>query len=330
MWESGSRVRLTQTATGSWLDLLVDASYANAKTRPLMLSPPSSPFSRLRPDVAKGTKSFAAGGGGQTPTPVATDGRCVGRDSLWLVRIIESTPLALPGGSSSAGPDSTENTARIESVGHPGLFLSIDAGARLLCSACPPQPDAAHQPATDSDEPTGSRAAAAAARAWRLATEFSFRPVPGRHTATAGASVFRADAHDPMDSLDESPFALRHVPLTEPPAAPPSVPAPPPPPPPPPSQSPPPLPDRPSPTLLKQQDLLAFAEEGFAVIRRGASPALWRPAAASIFGAIGRPGAIVTGGDESNTAHAHAGKLAGAYMQTPQMKVRGRGGKVLQ
>ena len=54
---------------------------------------------------------------------------------------------------------------------------------------------------------------------------------------------------------------------------------------------------------------MQFADDGYLVLRDVVPANVWQPAAASVFGALGQPGAVIHGGDGSNSGHPAAGKL---------------------
>lgn len=125
MWSTGTGVRLHHTSTGHAVDIIVDASFVSNKSRPLLLSPISRPFSRFRPPFSKKKNSAEHG----SQAPVCTDGRVVGKDSLWLVRLC------------SENEDATGKTpfaCCIESVACPGVFLSVSDEGRVMCVKTPP------------------------------------------------------------------------------------------------------------------------------------------------------------------------------------------------
>ena len=59
---------------------------------------------------------------------------------------------------------------------------------------------------------------------------------------------------------------------------------------------------------------------GYLVLYNAVLLQLRPPVAASVFGALGWPGAVVHGGDGSNSGHRTTGKLDGRYTKTPQMQ----------
>ena len=338
MWETGEIVTLTlaSSTTGQHeLDLLVDASFANGKSRPLLLSLPSRPFARLRPPFSSrgNNQQKRKRKSKQNPkqkqakddddgecsvneqevlqVPIAIDGKAVGKEALWLVH-------------NSAGV-----TITIESVAHPGIYLSVDDCGRVTClKKCSNNAMycvfhakiAAADPINNGQKYTTSTSSNSNSSCEnKISAGVSLPPVvrcklpePQQHPRLSNAIV-----NDYSGSSSSSNSVIcdgsvcgstttttttKHPPWqkqtndddTD-------------------SSS------NSSGPLSKDQ-ILQFAQDGYLVLRNVVPPRIWQPAAASVFGALGRPLAVVHGGDGSNSGHKAAGKLAGQYTQTPQMR----------
>ena len=337
MWETGEIVTLTlaSSTTGQHeLDLLVDASFANGKSRPLLLSLPSRPFARLRPP-------FSSRGNNQQKrkrklkqnpeqqqakddndddcssvneqevlqVPIAIDGKAVGKEALWLVH--------------SAGV-----TVTIESVAHPGIYLSVDECGRVTClKKCSNNAMycvfhakiAAADPINNGQKYTTSTSSSNSSCEHKI-SGVSLPPVvvrcklpePQQHPrlssaivndnsgsssssnsvicdgSVCGSTTTTTTKHPPWQKQTNDDDADSSSSNSSGP--------------------------------LSKDQILQFAQDGYLVLRNVVPPLIWQPAAASVFGALGRPFAVVHGGDGSNSGHKAAGKLAGQYTQTPQMR----------
>ena len=79
-------------------------------------------------------------------------------------------------------------------------------------------------------------------------------------------------------------------------------------------------PPPPSQRLLSKDQIMQFAHDGYLVLRDVVPANVWQPAAASVFGALGQPGAVIHGGDGSNSGHPAAGKLGKVKLLRPRSR----------
>ncbi|OEU15943.1 hypothetical protein FRACYDRAFT_240639 [Fragilariopsis cylindrus CCMP1102] len=331
MWETGEIVTLTlASSTGQQheLDLLVDASFANGKSRPLLLSLPSRPFARLRPPFSSrgNNQQKRKRKSKQNPeqkqskdddgdcssvndqevlqVPIAIDGKAVGKEALWLVH--------------SAGVV----TVTIESVAHPGIYLSVDDCGRVTClKKCSNNAMycvfhakiAAADPINNGQIYSTSTSSNSNSSCENKISGVSLPPVvrcklpePQQHPRLSSTIVNDNSGSSSSNSVicdgsvcgstttTTTTTTTKHPPwqkqTNDDDAD---------------SSS-----SNGSGPLSKDQ-ILQFAQDGYLVLRNVVPPLLWQPAAASVFGALGKPFAVVHGGDGSNSGHKAAGKLAG-------------------
>jgi hypothetical protein len=334
MWETGSIVTLRNaSSTGQHeLDLLVDASFANGKSKPLLLSLPSRPFARLRPPFSiksRGNQQKRKRNPKQNQNqnqnnacssiseqevihvPIAIDGKAVGKEALWLVH--------------SAG--GTTTAVSIESVAHPGIYLSVDECGRVTClkksssnamhcvfhaTIADPINNVQKYTSTSSNSNTSSENMSSVSLPPVVRCKL---PETQQHPYLSSSIINTNDNNSSSVICDGSVCSSTTATATATATAT--------------TTKQPPWQKQTNNDAdgssssggpLSKDQILQFAQDGYLVLRNVVPPRIWQPAAASVFGALGRPGAVVHGGDGSNSGHKAAGKLAGRYTQTPQMR----------
>ena len=350
MWETGSLVRLRWPRASPPLtcDLLVDAS---ASPSSILLSRPERPFRRLKPRFGAnqgngrtGTKQGSDGGADKLGAPpsivgVSDAGRGVGSESLWTpiavggneegqCWVLRSASTRAPGSASSRkskkkkkstkgdgdgdgdGDDTSTCTRGDSSSGDGGWFLSVSPTGQLECvrgESAAEKMEVAEVQTRDgntrrqripispldgcSDDGGGNgngndnnNDAQKSVCVAALTRDENTEHDTTPTTVTSEASIV-ADAGLTDTGMTGMTDTVQLTPA------------------------------------LSQEEVLAFAREGFLRLPRACPPAIVRAAGACVFGALGTPGAIVAGGDGSNTLRRGGGtKLAGSFTQAPQLR----------